>query len=363
MRVMHLVPPRPFGGAQKLAIALAAEQRQMGLGAEMIALSDNQDFDKACADVGVPVQSVGHGLKRMFKVRKLAQSADLLHLHLPPPWLWAALPKRPTAITHLHVRPVRQVHSEGVRTWIQSVSERLVLGRSDKLIAISQWIAEAWAEQHPRISAPTELVYNGIPISETPRATDGPFTIGVACRLSDRKGIEELIELAVLIHQRDPDILFRIAGDGPLLDHYRSLAEARGLANVLTFDGFVSDMTAFWRDNSIGAFTPPFEPFGLRLIEPLSHGVPVLAYLTQSGSDEIVAQCRGIEAVPYGQAQALADIAIELKNDRARLALLGQAGRDDVVSRFSLEVMTKAIESIYRTTHPGFSTETMPSIT
>jgi glycosyltransferase involved in cell wall biosynthesis len=80
----------------------------------------------------------------------------------------------------------------------------------------------------------------------------------------------------------------------------------RGLERIVSFAGFVSPIGRFWADVDLAAFTSPCESFGLSLIEPVAAGVPAVGYLTGAGSDEVIARCRGIEAVPYGDADALA---------------------------------------------------------
>ena len=106
-------------------------------------------------------------------------------------------------------------------------------------------------------------------------------------------------------------------------------------------------MGAFWAGADLAAFTPPFEPFGLRLIEPIAYGVPVIAYRTGSGADEVIDACRGVRAVSYADAVALAREALALKNDPVALTTHGEAGRADIAKRFSMAAMTAGVTAVY----------------
>jgi glycosyltransferase involved in cell wall biosynthesis len=118
-------------------------------------------------------------------------------------------------------------------------------------------------------------------------------------------------------------------------------------SGIITFLGFVEDMPAFWSGLDLAMFGPPKEPFGLRLIEPLAHHVPVVAYTTGSGSDEVVNLCRGIEAVPYGNPAELAELAYEILGDKMRWKKMAEEGFIDVYARFSLERMADDVERTY----------------
>lgn len=347
-RIIHCVPGAPFGGAQRLAIDLACQQRSNGEDASVLLLSNGEQATAACKAAGVPVATCGSGLRRPLRAHKAMAQADIIHLHMPPPWLAPFLPSGPAKLLHLHVRPAVLVHPPSWRVTVDGIGNRAILKKMDRVIAISDWIAEAWRGQFADVLPPVSVIHNGIRLPQLQPRAEGPFTIGVACRLSPLKGMEEFIEVAGEVHRLAPDIRFKVAGEGPSLAHYRELADSAGLADALRFEGFVDDMAGFWPGADLCLFTPPFEPFGLRLIEPVGHGVPVAAYLTGSGSDEVVRLCRGIAAVPYGEAGKLAELVLALRHDPLRLASMAKEGREDVETHFSLEMMTARIAQAYR---------------
>jgi glycosyltransferase involved in cell wall biosynthesis len=239
------------------------------------------------------------------------------------------------------------VHRATPRRILEDRLIRALMHRCDRLIAISEWIAAAWREDSPRLDP--VVVYNGIPLPEMSlrRSDDGPFTLGMASRLSEKKGVEEFLELAAAILARDPNIRFRVAGDGPQRADYEYLANRLGHGDAIVFEGFVSDMAKFWSKVDLVAFTPPFEPFGLRVVEPVVHGVPVVAYLTHSGSDEVIERCRGVAAVDYGDLDGLVEQVMHLRDKPQVRAQMTKEGRDDVANCFSLATMFLGVAAVY----------------
>lgn len=346
-RILHLVPGAPFGGAQRLAIDLAAHQRADGMDATILLLSGGDQARAAANSAGVPVADCGTGFLRPLRARKAIAAADILHLHMPPPWLGPALPAGPKKLLHLHVRPAALVHPPSWRVTMDGLGNRAILKKMDRVIAISEWIADAWRGEFTDVLPPISVIHNGIVLPQVTARPNGPFTIGVACRLSPLKGVEEFIALAKELHERAPDIRFRVAGDGPDRARYRNMADKAGLSDALQFEGFVDDMARFWASAHLCAFTPPFEPFGLRLIEPVGHGVPVAAYLTGTGSDEVAAMCRGIAGVPYADVGQMADMVLALRDDPQRLAAMASEGRADVEAHFALDLMARRVSEAY----------------
>jgi glycosyltransferase involved in cell wall biosynthesis len=356
LRVVHILPAFPFGGAQRLAVDLAVRQSAKGFAPSIIFLSQSTDQgDQAVAaakSAGIEAHILyGNSIAKVWRLRSVLMQAlpNVVHLHMPsPPMLAVLVPQRKFGlVAHLHARPILAVHAATPARRVTALAQRILLAHCDRTIAISQWIAEAWRMSQPRL-APV-VVYNGVALPRVlpDLARNDAFTVGMASRLSDRKGVEEFLQAAAEIHLRAPDIRFRIAGDGPLRNVYEQTALELGLGDIMTFDGFVSDMGAFWRSIDLAAFTSPFEPFGLRLIEPVAAGVPVIAYLTGTGADEVIDQCRGVAAVPYGDVSAFADTVLAMRDDAGQRRHMAEDGRADIAKKFETSIMETSVSGVY----------------
>jgi glycosyltransferase involved in cell wall biosynthesis len=351
LRVVHVAPAEPFGGVQRLAIDLAAAQMTRDISASIVWTRRAELAMSACARAGVHCIALDGPLPvRGLSLAKYLQSTvpDIIHLHMVPPWVGPLLQKRSSlVITHLHSE---WSTSRIFRGRISTLLERTVLARTDIFIAISNWVEKSWRDIYP--SGKFITVYNGIKMEParpllcelSPR--DHPI-IGMGSRLAVNKGAREFVEFAIELNRKIPQAHFLVAGDGPDRAALEKLAAPLLRSGIITFLGFVEDMPAFWSGLDLAMFGPPKEPFGLRLIEPLAHHVPVVAYTTGSGSDEVVNLCRGIEAVPYGNPAELAELAYEILGDKMRWKKMAEEGFIDVYARFSLERMADDVERTY----------------
>jgi glycosyltransferase involved in cell wall biosynthesis len=361
-KTLHVVPAAPFGGAQRLVIDLASQQIKAGA-ASAIVLTGRGDFiaGHIASKFGVPVIDArrrdGDVLRSLRIIRNaICSGVDTVHLHLPSPLLAFILPRNRkfNLISHLHVMPESNA-DRGLL--ISELNRRLmirILRESDFLIAITEWVLAGWRSACPSVQTPASVIPNGILIApqESPnchpcRARRSEFVVGVASRLAPLKGMEEFITLAERIHHFAPEARFRIAGSGPSLPDLQGMAERLGLSDVIHFDGFISDLAPFWESIDIAAFTAPFEPFGLRLIEPLAHRVPVVAYTNGTGSDEVIKACGGIVSAPYGATEQLAKAAVALGRSLEQRSALAAVGYEDVNAKFSVELLVKRIENAY----------------
>lgn len=358
MRILHIVPASPYGGAQRLVIDLAAWQNSGKTTAEIIfTASDTAQADlalRAAERSGALSSAIcGRPWNLIYRLRRAISRSGILaiHLHVPPPWMLATFFFKHHSLAligHLHVRPTLMVHKSTRVRRIETAFQAALMRRCDRLIAISGWIADAWRAAHPSLDPC--IVYNGIPTPERQLVREDRvhFTLGMASRLSDRKGVEEFLEVAAAVHKLAPDIRFVIAGDGPLRPRYERRVVELGLEHSLRFVGFVEDMPSFWRQLDLAAFTPPFEPFGLRLLEPLAHGLPVVAFRTGTGADEVIERCRGISSSEYGDIDALAKTVVELRAHPKRRFVMADEGFRDLTEHFSIRTMAAGVYATYQ---------------
>lgn len=359
MKILQVLRHFPFGGAQRIALDLAHAQSASGHDVRVLLCGrDEVNAERVfAASKNLDVLFCpGHPFNQARFARSVIHNfaPDIMHLHLAPPWLSGviAVRRRYGLLAHLHTRPTLQVHRPTASRVLAAIADGVLLSRCDRLIAVSEWASNSWAAEYPWLRP--EVIHNGVNLCaepQVPRRSAASFTIGIAVRLSERKGMEEFLDLATAIHRRNPTVRFVVAGDGPMSEAYRQFALTRGLAGSIEFLGFVSDIEKFWRSVDCAAFMSSVDTFGLGIIEPASQGRPVLAYRTGTGADEVIALCRSVESVPYADTEALAEIAVELANDPGRRRRMAAQGLDDCRAHFSLEVMNERVEALYSELH------------
>ncbi len=113
-----------------------------------------------------------------------------------------------------------------------------------------------------------------------PDAADRPLTVSFLGRFVDRKGAPELVEaVAALSEDVRAQVRVRMGGKGPLLEPVRALVAERGLADIVSLEGFVAeeDKAQFYADADLACFPATGgESFGIVLIEAMAAGAGVV---------------------------------------------------------------------------------------
>jgi glycosyltransferase involved in cell wall biosynthesis len=82
----------------------------------------------------------------------------------------------------------------------------------------------------------------------------------------------------------------------------------------------------------------------------MARGVPVVAYRTGAGSDEILEDGRTGLMADFGNARLLADHALRLTSDHTLRQTIVEAARRTVAERFDITRMTDEISQVYAQT-------------
>jgi glycosyltransferase involved in cell wall biosynthesis len=136
-------------------------------------------------------------------------------------------------------------------------------------------------------------IHLGIELTDSPSRPDsgcipsGGLVLGFAGRLIRGKGLDVLLEALSLT--RDDTIRLEVAGDGPERRALEARAVTLGIANRVTFRGWVSDLDALWSrcDVAVVPSTEWIESFGMVAVEAMAAGRPVIA-ARNGGLAEIV---------------------------------------------------------------------------
>ncbi len=350
-RVLHVVPSTPFGGLQRVAALLAGEQQRAGLNVHVLALYDGAEFVDLLKSYHVS-HTILHGSHpdfRMVRACRMILSRDWSVVHVHSGLLWsntvALFSKRCPIVYHAHNYPTRDRSLKNLT--LKYVNRWLV----EAVIAVSKDVAREWAAAG--VGRVIECVYNGV---ELPNATKSASrfhskespVFGMTTRLTKDKGIFEFLDVAEVIHAHRQGARFIIAGEGPERDELESQVSRRGLHEAFIFPGYVGDLDAFWSSIDVALFTARKEPFGLRILEPMVRGVPVAAYLTGAGSDEII--CCGSKAAataPYPESEKLAQAALNVCDDPDLYAGIVETAYEHVTDRFSVAEMNNQVMRIY----------------
>lgn len=192
-----------------------------------------------------------------------------------------------------------------------------------------------------------------------PRAAGGGLRRLVSVgRLVERKGFG----VAIRALRALPDTELVIAGgpaggaveDDPEARRLLWLAEREGVADRVRMPGLVSrdELPPLLRSADAVVCTPDYEPFGIVPVEAMACGVPVIGAAVGGLTDTVVDGVTGL-LVPPGDAEAVADAAARLLDDRALRDRLGAAGSARARSRYSWDRVGRDMLSVFQRVSAG----------
>jgi sugar transferase (PEP-CTERM/EpsH1 system associated) len=219
---------------------------------------------------------------------------------------------------------------------------------------IRRWLEDEEGVRPGRV----RQIYNGVdtqrfrPAAAGPLpASQAPLIIGSVGRLQAVKNHQLLVASVALLLQNQPHLRarlrLRIVGDGPLRDDLEAQIQQLALQDIVTITGFSDDVAAQLREMQLFVLPSRNEGISNTLLEAMAAGLPVVATAV-GGNIELVAH---EETGLLVAADSSADLAAALQKycqDPGLLASHGAAGRERVEQHFSLAVMIKNYDQMYR---------------
>jgi glycosyltransferase involved in cell wall biosynthesis len=193
-----------------------------------------------------------------------------------------------------------------------------------------------------------EIVHNCVPDPgpHDERSGDKPLIVFLG-RLSERKGVKEL--LLALGHPAMRELQWRavLAGDGPV-DEYRRQADALSLSGVVEMPGWLDakGTQALCARADILVLPSYAEGLAMAVIEGLAHGLAVVT--TRVGAhDEVISDGETGMFVPVGDHDALAAALAKLVSDPDIRKHLAARGRAHYLKHFSMKAYMRSLEKLY----------------
>ncbi len=274
-----------------------------------------------------------------FLARRFA-AAGFDHIHAPwgngpatAAWVASRLSGIPFSFTGraIDVRPPDGALPEKIADSV------LVRAESRDKLAYLQGVA-------PRHSHKMVLTYNGVPLNghrEAPVPLRPPYRLLALGRFARFKGFEVLLQAARLLQEQGVDFHLTLAGAGPRGPQLRLLTRWLGVAERVSFPGFVThDRVADLFCNADifvmpSIVHPTGESDGLPtvILEALAHRLPVVA-TEVAGIAEVVRPGETGWLVPPGNPTALAAALARVVSDRPTALTLASRGRSLVQKVF-----------------------------
>ncbi|RLG18453.1 glycosyltransferase family 1 protein [Nanoarchaeota archaeon] len=270
---------------------------------------------------------------------------DLIHSH---DWLTAPAAM---AVKKLTGKPwIYTVHStewdrSGGSPWPEALAvETEGLRNADMIIAVSNRTKNMLIEKYGIPPEKIRVVYNATePI--TYRGRKYSKMVLYLGRLTVQKGLYHFLHAAKLVLEKDPNVLFVIAGTGPDEDYLINLSIELGIHNNVVFTGFVPDeeVKKLYGSASLYVLPSKSEPFGITVLEAMSAGTPVIVS-KQTGVSEVIRNCIKVD---FWDTRLMASAILEVLNYPSLMESLRANGYKDL-HRITWEDSARKTYNVYR---------------
>jgi glycosyltransferase involved in cell wall biosynthesis len=176
---------------------------------------------------------------------------------------------------------------------------------------------------------------------------DDQFLVLWLGRMTAIKRVDDLLRAFADLRERGVDAVLALVGDGPNRDALEHLAQTLGVAEDVRFVGFRRDVGSVYLAADTVALSSANEGTPVSLIEALAAGRAVVTTDVGGASDVVDGGRVGL-LVPAGDMKAFADQLEELAQQPGLRRELGEAGRDYVLERYSVDRLVADVDRLYR---------------
>lgn len=165
-------------------------------------------------------------------------------------------------------------------------------------------------------------------------------------RLIPEKGVAELVEAARVIVRDRRDVVFLLAGTGPLTDKLKGMVRTYGIEDSFRVLGWRNDVDDLMKCADLFALPSYYmEGLPVSILEAMACGKPVVTTHHKGCEDAVVDGETGY-LVPVRVIEPLARRIGELLDDAALRARMGQAGRRRVEQHYEIDHCTRTIVGV-----------------
>jgi len=365
-RVTVVTSRLDVGGTERhlTRILPALRQRRVDIG--LYVMERGGALEAGLSAQGVPIEGPGrcrflHWPRATLQLARFLrrERPDIVHFFLPRPYIFGSIAAE-IAGHDRRIMSRRSLTDYQARYPMAGFLERQLHKRTVALIGNSTAVVGQLArevEEPQRLA----LIYNGIelPVSaalperQESRAAlalaDGTLVIAVVANLIGYKGHGDLIEALAPIKDDLPMPwrLLVIGRDDGIGAGLKSQAEARGIAGNILWLGERLDVGALLAASDIFVLPSHQEGFSNALLEAMAASLPPIATAVGGNNDAVADDATGI-LTPASDPRALGAAILRLARNPGLRRRLGDAARQHVERRFSLDACVGRYEKMYR---------------
>lgn len=239
------------------------------------------------------------GLRRLWegylRNRLLEKRMTEKILDVQPDVIFCTTSRLVSTMVHLkgHIPLVIESHSDFENvleyehdSWLNRIKRTMryrQIQKASKVVTLTEEDAKAWRTIHSNVVVIPNLAH----LNDTNMNSDCMLHHAIYMgRYCNQKGLPELLKVWTLVHQKHPDWIMDMYGDGELDEWLRK--EVSRLNIGIQVHEPVDDVFSCYCNSSMLLLTSTWEPFGLVLPEAMSCGLPVVSFSGLKGPNSII---------------------------------------------------------------------------
>jgi glycosyltransferase involved in cell wall biosynthesis len=240
--------------------------------------------------------------------------------------------------------------------------ERLAGHLTTAMVAVSVDERDLLVRHHVVASRRIRVIPNGVDVARIDRIVGltraeaksrlgihpDQCVVGTVGRLVPQKAPQVFVQASGQVAGEAPETLFVWVGSGPLKAKVEARARTEGIP--LRVLGYREDVWEIMRAFDVFVLASQYEGLPFALLEAMALALPVVVTDVVGNRDVIDDQVSGL-VVPANAPVAMADAILSLLRDPQRAHGLAVAGRQEVVTKFSLEQMLDSHQALYEELH------------
>jgi glycosyltransferase involved in cell wall biosynthesis len=361
IRLLLIIPTLVRGGAEKQLVLLARGLPRDQFEVHVAVLTHSGPLESELREAGVPVTVIGKRWKFdplcYWRLQRhiAALKPDIVHT-----WLFAANAYGRQAAIQAGVKHIlagERCVDPWKASW-QLAIDRALARHTERIVTNSNGVKEFYAGR----GLPAEkfvIIPNGImpaPVANAVRREQlltelnlpaNARLLGAVGRLWPQKRVKDLIWAADLLKTTRDDAHLLIIGDGPQrwrLERYRDQSL---ITERVHFLGERDDVPRLMQHFDILWLGSEYEGQSNAILEAMTAGVPVIATDIPGNRDLVVNGVAGY-LVPLGDRFEFTRHTHWLLDNEAQRKQMGEAGRQRVLTEFTVEKMVARHASLYR---------------
>jgi glycosyltransferase involved in cell wall biosynthesis len=177
----------------------------------------------------------------------------------------------------------------------------------------------------------------------------GAPVVGFVGRLTEDKGVPELIEAFDVILRRVPEAHLLLVGWFDAAEDALNVAVRKRIENHprIHCSGFAADTAPYYRAMDLMVLPTWREGFPNAVLEAAATGIPVVTTLCTGSRDSVVPEVTGL-LIPPGYPEAISEAVLKLLLDRDRRLRMGAAARKWVLEHYTNDRVLGLLTSYYK---------------